>query len=551
PITAKPIRLAFFSTQSPPNQPNLEPTTTTTHEAQQQQQQTHDHQVPITDRSYWTKRIHALCTRHRKIDDALRLLESLRLRGYRPDSLNISSIIHALCDAGRFAEAHRRFAISLASSPVPDERTCNVLLARLLDSRTPFSTLNVLCRLVDVKPEFVPSLVNYNRLIDQFCLVSGQPGVGHRLVYDMMGRGHCPSVVTYTTLVNGYCWVGEMGDAFKLFDEMREPGGVAPNSLTWSLLIRGVLRKRDLERGKVLMSELWERMKSERDRSVNNAAFANLVDCLCSEGFFNEVFVIAEDMPQGDSVSEEFSYGVMIDSLCRAGRCHGASRVVYIMRKRGLIPSLVSYNSIVHGLCNEGGCMRAHQLLMEGIEFGYSPSEYTYKALVEALCQAMDLNKASDALQCMLNREGVDRTRAMEVFNRMITEGVAANSTTYTTILEGLCESGQLDEAKKFWDEIIWPSKIHDDFVYAAILKGLCRLASFNEACHFLYELVDSGISPNIFCYNIVIDSACKLGMKREAYQVVGEMRKNGVVPDAVTWRILDKLHAIVREELI
>ena len=80
-------------------------------------------------------------------------------------------------------------------------------------------------------------------------------------------------------------------------------------------------------------------------------------------------------------------------------------------------------------------------------------------------------------------------------------------------------------------------------YVYAALLKGLCCSGKFNEACHFLYELVDSGVSPNIFSYNILIDSACKMGLMREAYQVVGEMRRNGLAPDAVTWRILDKLH--------
>ena len=68
-------------------------------------------------------------------------------------------------------------------------------------------------------------------------------------------------------------------------------------------------------------------------------------------------------------------------------------------------------------------------------------------------------------------------------------------------------------------------------------------------ACANLLKLVISYMnclilgSPNIFNYNILIDGACKLGLMKEAYQVVGEMRRNGLAPDAVTWRILDKLH--------
>ncbi|XP_040997738.1 pentatricopeptide repeat-containing protein At3g18020 isoform X2 [Juglans microcarpa x Juglans regia] len=553
--------------------------------------------IGITDRSYWTKKIHRLCAEDSNVDEALCLLDRLSLRGYRPDSLNLSSILHALCDSHRFYEAHHRLLLSIASNCVPDERTCNVLVAR----------------------------------------------------------------------------IGEVGHAQKVFAEMRDDG-VLPNSLTYSVLIGGVLQRRDIERGRELMCELWEKMRDEEDLSVRNAAFANLVDSLCKEGFFHELFSVSEHMPQGKSVSEEFVYNQMIDSLCKAGRYHGASRIVYVMRKRGFLPSLVSYNHIIHGLCKEGGCMRAYQLLEEGIGFGYLPSEYTYKVLVEGLCKESELHKARKVLQYMLNKEGVvlprmfniylralvllnnptellnllvfmlqkqcqpdvitlntaingfckmgrieealkvlndmiigkfcspdavtfttiicglldvGRTQeafgvlhhimpkhgvrpgivtynavlrglfklrqgneAMEVFNSMVSDGVVADSTTYTIVIEGLCESGQIEEAQRFWDDVIWPSKIHDNFVYAALLKGLCRSGKLNEACHFLYELVDSGVSPNIFNYNILIDNACKLGLKREAYQIMGEMRRNGVAPDAVTWRILDKLHGNVRRQL-
>jgi pentatricopeptide repeat protein len=97
--------------------------------------------------------------------------------------------------------------------------------------------------------------------------------------------------------------------------------------------------------------------------------------------------------------------------------------------------------------------------------------------------------------------------------------------------------------AKKFWDDVIWPSGRHDAFVYAAFLKGLCQSGYLSDACHFLYDLADSGAIPNVVCYNTVIAECSRSGLKREAYQILEEMRKNGQAPDAVTWRILDKLH--------
>ncbi|OMO57433.1 hypothetical protein COLO4_35387 [Corchorus olitorius] len=536
----------------------------------------HHHQQqlePVTNKPFWTKKIHDLCTKHRNVDEALRLLDTLCLHGYQPDSLNISSIIHALCDSNRFAEAHNRFLLSLSSHLIPDERTCNVLIARLLHSKTPHSTFDVIRSLLKFKPEFVPSITNFNRLIDQFC-TDLSVNMAHRLFLDMKNMGQFPNAVTYTTLINGYIRIGDLGFAFKLFDEMRDCG-VFPNSLTYSVLIRGVFRKRDVAYGVELMGKLWERMKDEKeDPAVKAAAFANLIDCLCREGYFNEVFRIAESMPQGKGVSEEFAYSHMIDSLCKAGRNHAASRVIYLMRKKGFVPSLLSYNCIIHGLCTEGGCMRAYQLFEEGIDFGYLPSEYTYKVLVEGLCRESDFQKARQVLDFMLNKKATDRTRIYNIYLRavclmndnptevlnilvsMLQNQCQPDVITLNTVINGFCKMRRIEEALKVLSDMMngkfsAPDVVTFTTVVSAILKGLCHAGKFNQACHFLYELVDSGVTPNIVNYNILIDKACKLGLKKEAYQILGEMRKNGLEPDAVTWRILDKLHCNVRKKIV
>ncbi|KAK4387818.1 Pentatricopeptide repeat-containing protein [Sesamum angolense] len=509
--------------------------------------------ITITDATHWSRRIHKLCIVDRDADAALRLLHQFCLRGFRPDSLNISSILHALCDANRFAEAHHRFLLFISSHCAPDERTCNVLIARLLDGRDPYCTLRLINTLVAEKPEFVPSLVNYNRLVDGFCKL-GRLEAAHLMLYHMMMRGHCPNVVSYTTLINGYCRIGDVVAAEKVFDEMSEYG-VRSNAFTHSTLFCGFLRKREFENGKKFMRKVWEAMGREEDVQVNSGAFCTVIDSLCREGLFHEVFKIAEDMPQGKNVLEEFAYGQMIDSLCRFER--------------------------------------AYQLLEEGMQFGYSPSEFTYTVLIEGLCHEYDLAKAKEVLNVMLSMEdevtystiihgllnsgkaeeavyflrnvmpekgfspgvvtynavlrGLFKlglaNEAMEVFNNMVCSGVPADCITYTAVIEGLCESKCIDDAKKFWNNVVWPTGVHDNFVYAALLKGLCHLDKFNEACNLLYELADCGVTLNSVNYNIVLDYACKLGLKREAYQIVGEMRKNGVEPDAVTWRILDKLH--------
>ena len=66
--------------------------------------------------------------------------------------------------------------------------------------------------LFDALPEFVHSVVYYNRLIDQFCSFS-LPNVAHRVLFDMKSERQCPNVVTCSTLIDGYCRVGNVSAA--------------------------------------------------------------------------------------------------------------------------------------------------------------------------------------------------------------------------------------------------------------------------------------------------------------------------------------------------
>ncbi|KAL9252065.1 Pentatricopeptide repeat-containing protein, partial [Drosera capensis] len=487
-------------------------------------------------------------------DAALHLLHPLNI----PHPLNISGIIHSLCDSRRFAEAHLRFSLSIASDFAPNNRTCDVLISRLIDAKTPFETRRIVIQLRAAESMFEMSLVNWNRLIDGFCRI------GELVLGEMMKRGVELGRVLGTVLVGGCVRVGDSGSAEKVFDEMAERG-VGSNLMTYSVFLGGVVRDRESGRWREVLDEV--------------------------EGMVDEVFRIAEEMPKVKGVDEGFAYAEMIDSFCRVGRHHGASRIVYIMRqKRGMRPSLVSFNSIVHGLNTDGGCMRAYQLCEEGIEFGYVPSEMrcvpdviTCNTILKACCEAERFEEAMKILNDMIGkfcepdlvsfttvifaflkegkaeaalnllhktmaerrlRPGVVTynavirglfslgmaTEAMDAYTSMASQGVGADCTAYAIILEGLFQTDHVDEAKRFWDDV-----------------GLCGAERFEEACSFLYELVDSGVSPNIVSFNILINSACKLGLKREAYQIVGEMRRNGLSPDSITWR---ECMSVMDEEL-
>ncbi|XP_052113740.1 pentatricopeptide repeat-containing protein At3g18020 [Arachis duranensis] len=468
---------------------------------------------------------------------------------------NLVAIIHSLCDAHRFDEAHNIFSLFLSSGFLPDHHTSNVLLSRLLSSRTPHRTWACALSLIQANHGFVPSIVTYHRLMDHFCRF-GQPQQAHILFFDMKGRGHCPNVVSYTTLINGYCLIGGIGDARKVFDEMLD-SGIAANSLTYSVLVGGFLRMRDIEGAKGMMCQLWEKMRVEREASMKMAAFANLVDSLCRGGFFNELFRIAEEFALGGSLCEEVAYGQMIDSLCKVGRYHAAARIVYIMRKRGLVPSVACYNYIIHGFSKDGDCMRAYQLLEEA-EFGFLLSEHTYKVLVEALCQVLDVDKARKVLEHMLSREGVNKTRIYNTYLRalcivdnptellnvlvlMLQSQCHADVITLNAVINGFCKVGRIDEALTVLQDMLSGKFSAPNVVtFTTIISGLLDTAKIDEAVELLHKVMpENGVRPSVATYNAFLRGLFKLKRPNDALRAFNNMASNGITADSTTYTVV------------
>lgn len=373
----------------------------------------------------------------------------------------------------------------------------------------------------------------------------------------MIARGRYPNTVTYTTLIDGFGRVGLLDDARRLFDEMSQRK-IQPNSLTYSVLIRWLMRKKNVQEGKEIMVRLWIRMQQEDDRAVNSAAFANLIDSLCLEGFFHEVFRIAEETPQGKWVCEEFAYGQMVDSLCKAGRYHGASRIIYIMRKRGFIPSLVSYNSIVHGLSKERGFMRAYQLFKEGIQFGYSPPEPTYKVLVEALCKEKDLYKAKDVAEFMIEMKAVDKIRIYNIFLSalrladnpseqlnilvsMLQKQCHPDVVTLNTVIHGFCKLGRVNEAVKILGDMIEGKFCSPDVVtFTTAIYGLIDVGRFEEVLYFMHKVMpEHHCTPNIVTYNAVLRGLFKLGKVDESMEIFHEVLGKWLEADCMTHTVI------------
>jgi len=106
-----------------------------------------------------------------------------------------------------------------------------------------------------VAAEIQFSIVTYNALIDA-CARNQDMARVQPLLEDMHRQGIEPNVITYSTIVKGYCQENRIDKAFELFGEMKKSPSFRPDEITYNSLLDGCARHGFWDRGNGLLADM-------------------------------------------------------------------------------------------------------------------------------------------------------------------------------------------------------------------------------------------------------------------------------------------------------
>ncbi|XP_026451012.1 pentatricopeptide repeat-containing protein At1g62910-like [Papaver somniferum] len=159
-------------------------------------------------------------------------------------------------------------------------------------------------------------------------------------------------------------------------------------------------------------------------------------------------------------------------------------------------PTSVTCNTLIHGLCRIGQLGRALQLKNDMVKWNCRPDVVSYSAIIDTLCkgglvdQALvlfsEMHRDSNAVPINILIDAHCKDEGKRVFEGMVSRGISADITTYTTLIHGHCLHGQWEEARRYFD-----------------------------------EMMDRGILLNIVTFSILIDAHCKDGMTRRCLGII------------------------------
>ncbi|CAE8692996.1 unnamed protein product, partial [Polarella glacialis] len=210
------------------------------------------------------------------------------------------------------------------------------------------------------------SIVTFNSLIDA-CARSGDMHRVQPLLEDMSRQGITPNVITYSTVLKGYCSANRLDEAFQLFEEMKTNTTLSPDEVTYNTLLDGCAR----------------------------------------HGLFDRGMAVLDEMRRVKVPPSNFTLSVLVKLATRAKLTHKAFELVEeISKEFRLRPNVHVYNNLIQACTVASGDQkqRGLQVLQTMLEDKVSPDHRSYALLLRA---AVASGNAQDAAQLVRSAAGL------------------------------------------------------------------------------------------------------------------------------------------------
>uniref|UniRef100_A0A2N9EWW0 Pentacotripeptide-repeat region of PRORP domain-containing protein n=1 Tax=Fagus sylvatica TaxID=28930 RepID=A0A2N9EWW0_FAGSY len=249
--------------------------------------------------------------------------------------------------------------------------------------------------------DLYPDMITYVTMIKGFCNV-GRLEDACGLVKFMRGHGCMPNVVVYSTLLDRVCKCGSMGRALELLGEMEKEGGdCSPNVVTYTSVIQSFCKK-----GQTMEAlEILDRMEAF-GCAPNRVTVSSLINGLCMEGCVEKAYKVIDKVVAGDSVSYGDCYSSLILYLVKFKKLEDAQKLFREMLASGVKPDSLASSILIRELCLEGQVLDGFCLSdeIEKLEFLTSIDSDLYSILLDGLCQQSHLVEAAKLARLMLKK---------------------------------------------------------------------------------------------------------------------------------------------------
>ncbi|KAF8102602.1 hypothetical protein N665_0198s0298 [Sinapis alba] len=357
----------------------------------------------------------------------------------------------------------------------------------------------------------VPSIVTYTKIVTALCQL-GKVDEVRGLVKRLEDEGFEFDCVFYSNWIHGYLKGGALMDALMQDRRMVEKG-IIRDAVSYSVLIDGFSKEGSFEKAFGLLGKM---MKEGIEPSL--ITFTAIMRGLCKRGKLEEAFALFDRVLSMGIEVDEFVYVTLIDGVCRKGDMNRAFSLLGDMEQRGIKPSILTYNTVINGLCRAGRVSEADEIskgvLGDVVTYSTLLDSYIKEENVDAVLEVrrrfVEARIPMDLVMCNILLKAFifvgAHGEAHVLYRAMPEMDLTPDAVTYSTMIEGCCKTGQIEEALELFDELR-KSSVSSAVCYNRIIGALCKKGMFETAAEVLMELCDKGLCLDIHTFHTLLHS--------------------------------------------
>jgi len=262
-------------------------------------------------------------------------------------------------------------------------------------------------------------------------------------------------------------------------------------------------RMKDLPRLQVTMQQ----MKDLRIQP-SHVTLGILVKAYGQACDIKRVLKVWDEMVEQRNQANAVTYGCMINACVKCGHIEKAVEIFRDMKKKRKHRNTILYTTLIKGYGNDKDLRNALSLFREMKEEGVPCNTITYNSIIDVCIKCSDVQTAEELMREMVASGG----------------DVQPDLITYSTLLKGYCQVGDLDKALQVADTIKACGLKCDELVYNTLIDGCVKANDLSAGVGLFAEMTQAGMKPSSITHSIFLRLYQRNGYKTNASDAVAQL---------------------------
>ncbi|XP_009616712.1 pentatricopeptide repeat-containing protein At5g55740, chloroplastic-like [Nicotiana tabacum] len=304
-------------------------------------------------------------------DKALSLSCLMRLKGFRFDSVTLSSILSASADLRNLKLGKEGHCFCIRHNFDKDV----IVASGIINMYAKCEKIPDARRVFDYTKE--KDLILWNALLASYAEM-GLSGESLRLFYQMQLYGLPQNTISWNSVILGFLRNGQINEAIDMFTQMKAVG-LDPNIVTYTTLISGLSRNGYSSEALTYFKKLLEAGYRPNSASIVASLSASINIASLHDGRAIHGYILRQKIPLSLPVATS-----LVDMYAKCGNLNCAKCVFNLIPEK----ELPLYNAMISGYALHGCAVEALALFKRLCKGGVKPDSITFTSVLSSCCHA-------------------------------------------------------------------------------------------------------------------------------------------------------------------